>query len=160
MTMRVLAVLGYSARKRAGLHPICEARLRHAETIADAADAVIFSGWSRSAGDDGEADLMRQAWNGPEVPLVCETSARNTAENAAGIAAIAKRLRADDMVVVTSRWHAPRAGVLVRAALRGTGIRVRLSSPRDRFNMRMLAREAACAAVLPLHLRRSRVERC
>lgn len=157
--MRVLAVLGYSARGREGLHPICEARLRHAETIAAEADAVVFSGWSRAAGDDGEAELMRQAWNGPEVPLVSETSARNTAENAAGIAAIARRLRADEVVVVTSRWHAPRARLLVRAALRGTGIPVRLSSPTDRFSLRMLAREAGCAVVLPLHLRRSRVER-
>jgi hypothetical protein len=157
--MRILAVLGYSAHRGNDLHPICEARLRHAETLAADADAVVFSGWSRSRGHDGEAELMRRAWSGPDVPLVCETTARNTAENAAGIAAIARRLRADEVVVVTSRWHAPRARLLVRAALRGTRIPVRLSAPRDRLNPWLLAREAACAVVLPLHLRRSRVER-
>jgi uncharacterized SAM-binding protein YcdF (DUF218 family) len=157
--MRLLAVLGYSARRPNGLHPICAARLRHAETLGANADAVVFSGWSRSSVHHGEAELMRQAWAGPDVPLVCETTARNTAENAAGIAAIARRLRADEIVVVTSRWHAPRARLLVRAALRGTRIAVRLSAPRDRLHPWLIAREAACTLALPLHLRRSRADR-
>jgi DUF218 domain len=157
--MRIVAVLGYSGRRGNGLDPLCEARLRHAERLAGEADAVVFSGWSRRSDGDGEAELMRRSWSGPEVPLLCETNARNTAENAAGIAAIARRLHADEVVVVTSRWHAPRAGLLVRAALRGTSIVVRSASPRDRVRPRLLAREMACALALPYHLRRSRVER-
>jgi hypothetical protein len=157
--MRLLAVLGYSARGGDGLDPICEARLRHAESLAADVDAVVFSGWSRFPDGHGEAELMHRAWEGPDVRLVAETTARNTAENAARIATIARRLHADEVLIVTSRWHAPRAGLLVRAALRGTGIAVRVSSSRDRVRPRLVARELACAAVLPLHVRRSRQER-
>lgn len=150
--MRLVAVLGYSGRRTNGLDPICEARLRHAETLE--ADAVVLSG--RAKHRAGEADLMRAAWRGGEVPLVAESTARSTADNAAEIAAVARRLQADEVIVVTSQWHAPRAGLLVRAALRGTGIRVRTSAPSERGGRDLLAREAACIAVLPYHLVRAR----
>ena len=149
--MRLVAVLGYSGR-RDGLDPICEQRLRHAETLD--ADAVVFSG--RAKNGTGEAPLMRAAWNGADLPIVAESAARSTAENAAEIAAVARRLAADEVVVVTSRWHAPRAGLLVRAALRGSGIAVRTSAPGARGAPRLVAREAACMAALPYHLLRAR----
>jgi uncharacterized SAM-binding protein YcdF (DUF218 family) len=60
------------------------------------------------------------------------------------------------VVVVTSRWHAPRAGVLVRAALRDSKVPVRTSSPRGRLEPRLLAREVACLAALPYQLLRVR----
>ena len=60
---------------------------------------------------------MRAAWNGPEVTLVSDSTARSTSENAVEVAETARRLGADEVVVVTSRWHAPRARALVRAAL-------------------------------------------
>jgi hypothetical protein len=44
----------------------------------------------------------------------------------------------------------------VRAALRGSGIAVSTSSPPGRPPARLLAREAACALVLPYHLLRRR----
>jgi uncharacterized SAM-binding protein YcdF (DUF218 family) len=142
-------VLGYSRRRRDDLDPICEARLRHAETLP--ADAVVLSGRGRRA---GEGALMRGAWRGPDVPIFAETTARNTAENAAEIAALARRLGADEVVVVTSSWHVRRAGVLVRAALRGSGIAVRMSSPEGRAPAWLRAREAGSFAVLPYHLLR------
>jgi uncharacterized SAM-binding protein YcdF (DUF218 family) len=151
--VRVVAVLGYSGRRTNGLDPICADRLRHAERLD--ADAVVFSGRGSDAGR--EADLMRQSWRGADVPLVSESTARSTADNAAEVAAVARRLGADEVVVVTSPWHAPRAGVLVRAALRGSGISVRTSSPPGRPSPALLAREAACTLVLPFHLvRRAR----
>jgi hypothetical protein len=151
--VRVVAVLGYSGRRTNGLDPICEARLRHAEGLD--ADVVVFSG--RASDPRGEADLMRKGWRGAPVPLVAESTARSTAGNAAEVAAVARRFDADEVVVVTSRWHAPRAGLLVRAALRGSGIAVRTSSPVDRPTVRLLAREAACAVAVPYHLvRRTR----
>jgi DUF218 domain len=155
--MRVVAVLGYSVRRRNGLDPVCVARLRHAETLA--ADAVVLSGWARRRPNGAEAELMRDAWHGPNVPLVCDTTARNTAQNAAGIAAIARDLKADEVVVVTSRWHAPRTWLLVRAALARSGVGVRVSSPRGPFRPRLLARELGCVAMLPYHLLKSRAER-
>jgi hypothetical protein len=141
--MRLVAVLGYSPRRAKGLHDICAARLRHAEGLD--ADAVLLS---------GESELMRPAWTGPEVELVTDGAARNTRENAAGVAAAARRLGADEVVVVTSPWHAPRARMLVRALL--PGVRVTSSSPKGRAPLTLLAREGACLAVLPYQLRRLR----
>ncbi len=149
--MRVVAVLGYSGRGTNGLDPVCVARLRHAEGLAT--DALVLSG--RARGNAGEAHLMRAAWQGPDVPIVSETTARSTAENAAEVAAVARRLGADEVVVVTSSWHARRAGLLVRAALRGSGIVVKTSSPPGPPSARLLAREAGCMAALPYHLLRN-----
>ena len=78
--------------------------MRHAESLE--ADAVLLS---------GEAELMQGAWRGGEVVL--DTRARNTRENARGVAEAARRLEADEVVVVTSSWHAFRARTLVRAAI-------------------------------------------
>jgi uncharacterized SAM-binding protein YcdF (DUF218 family) len=154
--MRLIAVLGYSVRRGNGLDPICSARLRHAETLA--ADAVVLSGWARQSRGSGEAELMRTAWRGPDVPLVCDTTARNTAQNAAAIASVAKELEAREVVVVTSRWHAPRTWLLVRTALAGSGIAVRVSSSGGPLSPRLLAREVGSSFLLPYHLLRSRVQ--
>jgi hypothetical protein len=139
--MRLVAVLGYSGRRRDRLHAVCEARLRHAETVEG--DAVLLT---------GESDLMHPAWTRGEALL--DPHARNTRENAVAVAAAARRLGADDVVVVTSRWHAFRARTLVRAALGDARVVVTSSSPPGRRPLRLLAREAACLALLPLHARR------
>jgi hypothetical protein len=153
---RLVAVLGYSERRHRTLHPVCAARLAHAESLAAGARAVLLSGWARHPGGEAESYLMRAAWRGPDVPLVCDPTARRTSGNAAGIAALARRLRAEEVVVVTSRWHRPRAVLLVRAALRGAGVRVSAASPGGRGRPRQLARELACVALLPLQLARLR----
>ncbi len=141
--MRLVAVLGYSGRPRDALHDVCAARVRHAEQLVRDGDAVLLS---------GEAELMRGAWDGHEVLL--DPEARNTWQNARGVAAAARRLGADEVLVVTSSWHAFRARRLVRAAL--PGVAVTSASPRGRASLVLLARELACFAALPLHLRRSR----
>ena len=156
---RLVAVFGYSARSVEGLHPLCVLRLRHGEELADGAEAVVLSGWSRHGAKGGEAELMRDAWSGPDVTLVCDPTARNTMQNAAGVAVLAREVDADEVVVVTSRWHAPRAGALVRAALGGSKLPVRTSSPRGRLQPRLLAREIACLAALPYQLLRVRALR-
>jgi hypothetical protein len=149
---RVIAVLGYSAPGHRGLHPICAQRLAHAESLAEGALAVVLSGWARHPDDQPESELMRAAWAGPDVPLVCDPTARHTTGNAAAVAAEARRLHAAEVVVVTSRWHRWRAVLLVRAALRGTGITVTSSSPPGRPRLRTLLRELAGMAALPLQL--------
>ena len=143
--MRLVAVLGYSARRDAALHAICARRVAHAETLVEGADAVVLS---------GEAELMAEAWRRPEIELSFDPRARNTAGNAVGIAAVARELGATEVVLVTSRWHARRANLLLRAALRGTGIPVTTSSPPDRPGPRLLLRELACLAAAPLQARR------
>jgi DUF218 domain len=156
---RLVAVLGYSTRGVDGLHPLCVLRLRHAEELADGAEAVVLSGWSRHGTRSGEAELMRDAWRGPDVPLVCDTTARNTMQNAMGVASLARELGVEELVVVTSQWHAPRARALVRAALGDPSISVRTSAPRGPRHTRLLARELACLAALPYQRRRVRPRR-
>jgi uncharacterized SAM-binding protein YcdF (DUF218 family) len=152
VTVRLVAVLGYSARWSDGLHAVCAARLRHAERLAADGDTVLLSGWARRSNGAGEAELMRTAWNGADVQLIADGSARNTRENAAGVAETARRLGANEIVVVTSRWHAFRARTLVRAALMDSGARVQTSSPVGRAPVQLVARELICLAALPFHL--------
>jgi hypothetical protein len=139
--MRLVAVLGYSGRRDAELlHAVCESRLRHAESIVQEDDAVLLS---------GEADLMHGHWRSGDVLL--DPHARNTRENALAVAEAARRLRADEVVVVTSRWHAPRARALVRAALRRS-VPVTSSSPDGLPPPRLAVRELVLLALLPLQL--------
>jgi uncharacterized SAM-binding protein YcdF (DUF218 family) len=156
---RLVAVLGYSTRGTDDLHPLCLLRLRHAEGVADGADAVVLSGWSRNGSRSGEAELMRASWRGPDVRLVCDTTARNTMQNTSSVASLARELEADEVVIVTSRWHGPRARALLRAALGDTAVEISSSSPRGRLQPRLLARELACLAALPYQLRRVRAAR-
>ena len=142
----VLAVVGYSRRGATELHPLCTGRLRHAEQLAAGAQAVILSGRD-------ESDLMRAAWSGPQVPLYCD-DARTTAENAAHVAARARELGATRLVVVTSRWHRLRVTLLMRAALRGSGIELSVQTVDGPRPPLLLARELACLALLPLQLPR------
>jgi hypothetical protein len=150
----VVAVLGYSTRRRRGLHPVCERRLRHAEGEAEAASAVVLSGWARHRDGSGEAELMRDAWAGPDVPLVCDVTASSTVENAAAIARAARALDAARVVVVTSSWHRRRATSLVEAALAGSGIAVVGSASRGSREPFLRARELACLLALPVQRRR------
>ena len=148
MTDRVVAVLGYSRRGDAELHAICAARLARAHELARGADGVILSGFP-------EAELMRAAWAGPEVELIPEAESRSTAQNAANVARKARELGARELVVVTSTWHRLRVEALMRAALRGSGIRLRVEGADAPRPLRLLAREAACVALLPFQLVRA-----
>lgn len=140
--MRLVAVLGYSGRRDDDLHAVCEARVRHAEGIARPGDVVLLS---------GEAELMRGAWTGGDALL--DPHARNTRENATGVAEAARRLGAEEVVLVTSSWHAFRARRLVRAALGDRTVAVRSSSAPGRPPLRLAARELACLVALPVQLR-------
>jgi uncharacterized SAM-binding protein YcdF (DUF218 family) len=155
MSKRLVAVLGYSGRRHHGLHDLCAERLRHAEELADSGDTVLLSGWGRHTNGTGEAELMREAWEGADVELVSDATARNTRENALGVAEAARRLGADEVIVVTSGWHAPRARRLVRAAL--PGVPVETASPPGRRPPSLVARELVCFAGLPYHLLRLRI---
>ena len=61
----------------------------------------------------------------------------------------------DEVVVVTSRWHSPRAVALFRRAFRGTGIRVTAAPASGPWSVALLLREAACMAALPVQLSRA-----
>jgi len=130
------------------MHAICAARLAAAEAIAEGATAVVFSG-------ESEADLMHEAWTGPVVPLLTDHDSRTTAENARAIAAAARELGATQVVAVTSSWHSRRAAILLRAAL-DADIRLEMAPATGSRPPRLLAREAACYAALPVQLRSAR----
>jgi uncharacterized SAM-binding protein YcdF (DUF218 family) len=142
---RVVAVLGYSRRGDTELHPVCADRLEHAQRLAVDRGTVILS---------GEAELMRAAWSGPDVDLICDPNARSTVENAANVVAAARALGARELVVVTSRWHRARTSILLRAALRKSGIRLSLESADGARPLRLRIRELACLALLPFQLAR------
>jgi uncharacterized SAM-binding protein YcdF (DUF218 family) len=145
---RVVAVVGYSRRRDSALHPVCSDRLVRAQSLTDGASAVILSGRR-------EAELMRAAWRGPDVLLLCDADARTTAANAANVAARARELGADELIVVTSRWHRARVRLLMRTALRGTGVKLSVVGTNGRAPTLALARELACLALLPLQLPRA-----
>jgi uncharacterized SAM-binding protein YcdF (DUF218 family) len=153
--VRLVAVLGYSRGRGSSLHTICAARLAAAEAVAEGATAVVLSGWARRPRRDSEAELMRTAWRGPEVPLIADADAHTTAGNARAIAATARKLGATEVVAVTSSWHRPRARLLLRAAL-DPHVRLEVVSESGSRPARLLVRELACFAALPLQIRAAR----
>ena len=157
MSLRLVAVLGYSGRRANGLHELCAERLRQAEQVVAGTDTVLLSGWGRR-GNVAESALMRAAWKGGgDVRLIADETARSTMDNAKSIADTARRLDATEVTVITSRWHTFRARTLVRAAL--PGVPVRSSSPPGRPPVGLLTRELICAAALPYQLIRLRARR-
>ena len=140
---RLVAVLGYSTRRGAGLHPICAERLKAAEHSSANATAVLFSGWSRRQHRPTEAELMHGAWSGPSVRRIADGDARTTAGNVRAVAAAAAELGADEVVLVTSSWHARRARLLARAAL-GPAVRLEVVTPARTRPPHLVVRELAC----------------
>jgi uncharacterized SAM-binding protein YcdF (DUF218 family) len=151
---RLVVVLGYSRGRRGKLHPICAARLEHAAALAGENDVVLLSGWSRHSAALPEAELMRRAWPGATEALVCDPDARITAENAANAAAHARDLGVSDVVVVTSRWHRLRAGILFRSLL--PDVRVSVEGARTPAPPQLLLRELVVFPLVPFQLARAR----
>jgi hypothetical protein len=145
---RVVVVLGYSNGSRPGLHPICAARLARAGELSTADDVVVLSGWSRVSHTPAEAELMAASWTGRACEVVVDPDARTTAQNAANALDDIVRVNAREVVVVTSRWHAPRALAAFRWLLRGQGVRVRTASPAG-SSVRAAMRELALWPLLP-----------
>jgi uncharacterized SAM-binding protein YcdF (DUF218 family) len=152
---RLVAVLGYSSRREPELHAICSARLERAEEVVEADDLVLLSGWGHTP-DRSEAALMAAAWRRPDTRLILDPDARSTAGNVRAIARHARELGVDEVVAVTSSWHRLRAAILLRTALRGSGIRVRMVSAPRAWPLLPTAREGACLVALPLQIASAR----
>jgi uncharacterized SAM-binding protein YcdF (DUF218 family) len=148
---RLVAVLGYSDGSAAtALHPVCVARVARAEIEAASADVVLFSGWARNGRAASEADLMAASWSGAPRRYLVDRGARTTLENAIAVGRAARRIEADEVVLVTSSWHARRATVLVRAALLGSGARLRVAAAEETATAVRGARELVAWTVVPL----------
>ena len=150
---RVVAVLGYSRRGDSVINDICLQRLRRAEEISRATDAVLLSGRGRARGGS-EAALMADAWRGDTVSVVPETESRSTVGNARAIARFVEQVGADEVVVITSSWHRPRTALLFRAALRGSDAHLRVLVTQRSWPLGPVLREVACFVVLPVQLAR------
>lgn len=141
MSGRLVAVFGYSRGAGHELHPVCRARLEIGAGAARKGDTVLVSGWARRRGARPEAELMAHAWEGTARTLLVDCDARTTYGNALAAAAAARHLRAREVLLVTSGWHARRAATLLRAALRGTGSSVVLAPTSERGGLAARARE-------------------
>ena len=146
---RLVAILGYSDSTTADLHPVCAARLACAEAQASTDDVVLFSGWARRSASASEADLMARMWTTPARARLVDRRARTTFGNAIAVARAARHVGADEVVLVTSRWHARRAGVLTRAALTRSGARLHVVATDEPVARRRGLREAASWTLVP-----------
>jgi uncharacterized SAM-binding protein YcdF (DUF218 family) len=147
---RLVAVLGFSDGRTSELHRVCATRLARAEQVVCPDDVVLFSGWARRRTIATEADLMAEAWKAPARARVVDRHARTTLGNALSIARLARELDADEVVLVTSSWHARRASALLRAALAGSGATLRVAAADERVTPLRGLRELASWTVVPL----------
>jgi uncharacterized SAM-binding protein YcdF (DUF218 family) len=143
---RLVLVLGYSPHRPRGLHEVCAARVRHAAALAAPDDVVVLSG------TPGEVELMEDAWGTVDGRLLERDDAHRTSESAVAARGLAEALGADEIVLVTSWWHRPRAELLLRVALRGSGVHVSASGAPGGGSPFRLAREAVCMPLVPIHL--------
>lgn len=149
---RLVVVLGYSDRRERGLHPICARRLAHAASVTQQDDVVVLSGWSRTPHVRPEAELMAEAWDGACRELVVDPDARHTVANAENAIDDLVRTGARSVVVVTSRWHAPRARAIFTLLFVGTGARVTSSSPADDADLRRSLDEVLRWVLVPFQV--------
>jgi len=147
---RLVAILGFSDARSTGLHEVSAARLARAEREVRADDVVLFSGWARRRSSPTEADVMAAAWRVPVRARVVDRRARTTLGNAMGVARVARRIGADEVVLVTSSWHGGRAAALLRAALGRSGTTLRLVTCDESSAPARGLRELAAWAFVPL----------
>lgn len=153
---RVIVVLGYSDGGCDALHPIGAARLARAADVSSRNDVVVLSGWARVPDTRSEAELMAAAWSGTAREIVVDPDARTTVGNAANALDDIRRVGAREVVVVTSRWHAPRAEAAFRLLLRHSDVLVTSAFPRERRVLRASLRELPLWLLLPAQVWRAR----
>jgi uncharacterized SAM-binding protein YcdF (DUF218 family) len=146
---RLIAVCGYSDGEGEELHEICARRLRRAEQAVRPDDVVLLTGWARGRSPRSEAEQMARSWTTSCRRIVVDSDARSTFANAVAAARLARTLEADDVLLVTSSWHARRARALLRAALRGTGSKVEVATSDERPSRGTRLRELGCWLVVP-----------
>ncbi len=93
---------------------------------------------------------MADAWTGQASELVIDPDAQTTVGNATNSLKDVLRVGATDVVVVTSRWHAPRAAAVFRWCLRESAATIVTASPPHRDGMGRWIGELVRWAVLPL----------
>jgi uncharacterized SAM-binding protein YcdF (DUF218 family) len=126
-----IVVPGHGTLGRDGIYRIsarCRRLVVEAERLAAVlpADVVVFSGWS-PVGGPTEAEQMRDLWRGPELELVVEPTARNTAENAVRTLPLLVERGVKRAVVVCAPLHLVRARYFFSRLYEEAGIVTELS---------------------------------
>jgi uncharacterized SAM-binding protein YcdF (DUF218 family) len=156
--MRTAIVVPGNGRVEAdGIYRItdaCRALVVEAERLAREHDvaAVVFTGWSPSGGPS-EAEQMRDAWAGPEVELVVEPTATNTAENAARTVPLLAERGVERALVVCTPVHRKRARFFFRRLYGRQGIEATVVAARVPVSLRALAWEVAAFSIRRAQLR-------
>ncbi|MDQ3675918.1 MAG: YdcF family protein [Actinomycetota bacterium] len=148
------------ARGRYVLSASAYGRLRAAEALvaSNPTAMVILSGWSGGQAGATEAEQLQDQWNGPRgTPLLLETAARTTAENAVNAVSLAASLSGCRELIFVAPWsNAVRQGLLARAAARGTGLRTRQHVVWGRAHLRSLRPGITGLLFMRRHLRVAR----
>jgi uncharacterized SAM-binding protein YcdF (DUF218 family) len=157
-----IVVPGHGDVDPEGTHRITRRCLRlvhEAERLVTAggADVVVFSGWS-STGGRSEAEQMRDLWGGPDVELVVEPTARNTAENAARTLPLVRDRGIERAVVVCAPTHLARTRLLFGRLYRSAGVEVAFRAVAVAPSLRSIVWELAAFPFLPAQLRAARAE--
>ena len=157
-----IVVPGHGDVDPEGTHRITRRCLRlvhEAERLVTAggADVVVFSGWS-STGGPSEAEQMRDLWSGPDVELVVEPTARNTAENAARTLPLIRERGIERAVVVCAPTHLARTRLLFGRLYRSAGVEVAFRAVAVAPSLRSIVWELAAFPFLPAQLRAARAE--
>ena len=152
-----IVVLGHGRLDPHGVHRIstrCLRLVHEAERLASGAgpDVVVFSGWSPSGGVS-EGEQMRDAWRGPSVELLAETTARSTAENAARTLPLLLDRGIVRASVVCAPTHLLRTRLLFGRLYRRAGVEPTFRVAAIRPTLGSIAWELAALPFLPLELR-------
>jgi hypothetical protein len=153
---RGILVLGYHRDDgTSGISPLALAGVRRAEGLARAADTavVVCSGYARGDGEP-EGELMRRAWEGPEIEVVAESEARDTVENAVLSLAALRARAVDELDIVCAASHAPRVRLLLVPFFARHEIRARVRAFWRPFPLRRLWWEMRALAFVPAFRRR------
>jgi uncharacterized SAM-binding protein YcdF (DUF218 family) len=101
---------------------------------------------------------MRDLWSGPDVELVVEPTARNTAENAARTLPLLDERGIERAVVVCAPTHLARTRLLFGRLYRGAGVELAFRAVPVAPSLRSIAWELAAFPFLPAQLRAARAE--
>lgn len=142
--MTVALVLGAAVREDGSASPTLRARVEHAVELFHAGDVdalCISGGVGRFAPSEAEVGRdLALALGVPGEVILLEAASRSTIEN---LKFSAPMLDGHRIILVTSRWHLPRAWVAARII----GLRPRLSGSPGQMNRANTARAIAREAV-------------
>ena len=129
-----LIALGSSRRDRGGAYGIsraCRRAVAHASQLAERLDPriVVFSGYAPNGGHS-EAEQMQALWHGPDIPLLLETTASTTSENAVRTLPLLLEHKIEHAVVVCTPLHLYRARWFFRRLYATQGIQTSFEVPR------------------------------